>query len=60
VTRFAQPCVHTDALSVLLSSALYLYLLPGVLIGEEHARLELVLPCFVLSQLNNLLQFNVI
>jgi hypothetical protein len=58
VTRFAQPCIHTDALSV-LQSALYLYLLPRVLIwrrmGEERARLELVLPSFVLSKLNNLL-----
>jgi hypothetical protein len=34
VTRFAQPCVHTDALSVLLS-ALYLYLLPRVLIWRR-------------------------
>jgi hypothetical protein len=34
VTRFAQPCIHTDALSVLLS-ALYLYLLPRVLIRRR-------------------------
>jgi hypothetical protein len=31
MTRFAQPCIHKDALFVLLS-ALYLYLLPRVLI----------------------------
>jgi hypothetical protein len=34
VTRFAQPCIHTDALSV-LQSALYLYLLPRVLIWRR-------------------------
>jgi hypothetical protein len=34
LTRFAQPCVDTDALSVLLS-ALYLYLLPRVLIWRR-------------------------
>jgi hypothetical protein len=35
VTRFTQPCVHTDALSVLLSALLYLYLLPRVLIRRR-------------------------
>jgi hypothetical protein len=34
VTRFAQPCICTDALSVLLS-ALYLYCLPRVLIQRR-------------------------
>jgi hypothetical protein len=34
LTRFAQPCIHTDTLSVLLS-ALYLYLLPRVLIWRR-------------------------
>ncbi len=34
MTRFAQPYVHTDALSVLLS-VLYLYLLPRVLIQRR-------------------------
>jgi hypothetical protein len=34
LTRFAQLCIHTDALSVLLS-ALYLYLLPRVLIWRR-------------------------
>jgi hypothetical protein len=34
VTRFVQPCICTDALSVLLS-ALYLYLLPRVLIRRR-------------------------
>jgi hypothetical protein len=34
MTRFAQPCVHTDALSVLLS-ALLLYLLLRVLIQRR-------------------------
>jgi hypothetical protein len=34
VTRFAQPCIHIDAFSVLLS-ALFLYLLPRVLIWRR-------------------------
>jgi hypothetical protein len=34
VTRFAQPSIHTDTLSVLLS-ALYLYLLVRVLIWRR-------------------------
>jgi hypothetical protein len=34
MTRFAQPCIHTDALSVLLS-ALYLYPLPRILIQRR-------------------------
>jgi hypothetical protein len=34
LTRFAQPCIHTDALSVLLS-ALDLYLLPRFLIQRR-------------------------
>jgi hypothetical protein len=34
VTSFAKPYVHTDALSV-LRSALYLYLLPRVLIQRR-------------------------
>jgi hypothetical protein len=54
VARFTQPCIHTVTLSVLLS-ALYLYILPRVLIQRRMHMSELVLPSFVLSQLNNLL-----
>jgi hypothetical protein len=50
VTRFAQPYIHTDTLSVLLS-ALYLYLFPRVLIWRRMY----MSGAFVLSQLNNLL-----